>query len=294
MVCRDKAPKSFDIILKTKDNDTRVIRASGSKIIGSNNDCLGSLFMGKDITEDVTLHKKLVPGNSYLITDKEQLSSFNLISELTFDEFNGLIITRGNPEYIRNQIDVTDNLKIVLLTKKIIPKLESLSDLKAVETKLKEFTKKQRKPVILFDGIHYLLSRFSFDSFIRLLYDINDLIVERKAILFIRIDPSTIQNHELALLENELVLLPDQKTEDIIIRDSLYDLVNFIYKQNQDNSVVSVKKVMNEFAVTYVTAASRINTLEEKGLIFSKKQGKIRAIFVTDRGKRLIHKRMTV
>jgi predicted transcriptional regulator len=126
------------------------------------------------------------------------------------------------------------------------------------------------------------------------LYDINDIIVEQKAILFVRIDPSTIQAHQMALLKNELIQLPNQQTKDIIIRDDLYDLIKYIYYQNQDNAIVSVKKVMNRLKVTYVTAASRIDSLEEKGLIYSKKQGKIRAIYVTDKGKRLIHKRKTL
>ena len=293
LVCKEKSPKTFDIILKTKDNDTRVIRVDGTKISGSNNDCVGSLFMGKDITENISLHKKLLPGNSYLITSSDTVSSLDLLSELTHEGFTGLLVTRGNPEYIHTRITPSNALKIILLTKKTIPNNVSMTNLDEIETELEEFMTKENKPVILLDGIHYLISRFSFESFIQFLYDINDLILEQKAILFVRIDPSTFKPHEMALIKNELLILPGQHTDDVIIRDDLFEIIKYIYRQNQDNAVVSVKKIMEKSDITYVTAASRIDSLEDKGLIYSKKQGKIRAIFVTEKGKKLIHKRKT-
>ncbi|MBS3749812.1 MAG: PAS domain-containing protein, partial [Candidatus Thermoplasmatota archaeon] len=294
LISKDRAPETLDIVLKTKDNDTRVIRASGSKITGANSKWNGSLFMGKDITDEVAVHKKLLAGNSYLITDQDLLPSLDLLSELTNDEFSGLIVTRGNPDNIKKQVNLKKNLKIALFTKKPVPDAIALSNLESLEKEIYKFTKQQKKPVILLDGIHYLLSNFSFEAFIKLLYDINDIIVEQKAILFVRIDPSTIHTYQMAIIRNELITLPGQETEDIIIRDNLFDLIKYIYKQNQANAIVSVKKVMTKFEVTYVTAASRIDSLEEKGLIYSKKEGKIRAVFATSKGKRLIHKRKTV
>ncbi len=247
--------------------------------------------MGKDITDDVALHKKLLPGNSYLITSKDNLSSFDLLSELTLEGATGLIITRGNPEQINRQVSGSKNLDIAFLTKKPITDMIYLTDLEAVLHEINVFTQEKKNPVILLEGVHYLLSHYSFDSFINLLYDINDIIVDRRAMLFVRIDPATIHQQQMALIENELINLPGQKTDEIIITDDLFNLIKYIYRQNQNNTIVSVKKVMSEFDITYVTAASRIDTLEGKGLIYSKKQGKIRAIFVTNRGKKLIHKR---
>ncbi len=51
---------------------------------------------------------------------------------------------------------------------------------------------------------------------------------------------------------------------------------------------------MVKFNITYVTAASRLDNLEKISLIFTKKQGKIRAIFVTEKGKMLLHRRKTI
>jgi PAS domain S-box-containing protein len=293
LICEHKGPRFFDLVLKTKENDTRVVRVYPSMIKGYSKECVGSLLMGKDITDDVALHKKLLPGNSYLITSKDNLSSFDLLSELTLEGNSGLIITRGNPEQIKQQVTISENMDIAFLTKKPLTGMINLSDFEAVLHEVNIFTQKKKKPMILLEGVHYLLSHYSFDSFINLLYDINDIIVDCRAMLFVRIDPATINRQQMALIENELLNLPGQKTEDIIITDDLFNLIKYIYKQNQNNMMVSVKKVMSEFDITYVTAASRIDELEGKELIYSKKQGKIRAIFVSNRGKKLIHKRKT-
>jgi len=289
--CSKKTDEYFDIILKTKDNEKRVIRFSGTDIESNNFECVGVLFIGKDITKEIELHKKLLGGNSYLISDKNNSSAIDLITDLTINEFKGLIITRGNPDQIKIQIPKSKNLEIVLLTKEETKGIINISTPEKLINKIREFSKKNKNSVILLDGIHYIISRFSFDEFIKILYDINDIIAKNKAILFIRIDPSTIDSNQMALIENELLVLPSQKIEDLIIEDDVYDILKFIYEQNNSNAIVSVKKIMKRFDITYVTTASRISSLETKSLILTKKQGKIRAIFVTDKGKRLLHKR---
>ena len=290
-ICGNKQSTFFDIVLKTKENYKRVLRVNGVEIKSSNNECVGVLFIGKDITKEIELHKKLLGGNSYLITDKNNQSAVDLLQDLTINNFKGLIITRGNPDQIKTQIPQSKNIEIILLSGEKNNIFKSISSLERLKEKIKDYTKNNNRSVILLDGIHYLLSKFSFDEFVKSLYDVNDIISKNKAILFVRLDPSTIESNQLAIIENELLILPGQKTEDLIIKDDIYDILKYIYNQNQDNAIVSVKKVMSQFNITYVTAASRLNSLETKGLIFTKKQGKIRAIFVTEKGKKLLHKR---
>jgi len=292
-VCGKKISKFFDIILNTKDKNKRVIRVTGTEIKSSNNECVGALFIGSDITKEIELHKKLLGGNSYLIAERNNKSSIDLLADLIIDEFIGLIITRGNPDQIKRQIPSSKNIEIVILTKEKVKGLKNLTNLEELKDYFNNFVKKTDKPVILLDGLHYLISRYSFEDFIKLLYDLNDIVAIEKAILFVRIDPSTIDSNQMALIENELLVLPSQKTEDIIIEDDIYDIIKYIFQQNNDNAIVSVKKVMNKFKITYVTAASRISSLELKALIYTKKQGKIRALFLTEKGKKLLNKRKT-
>ena len=61
------------------------------------------------------------------------------------------------------------------------------------------------------------------DEFIETLFIVNDFIAQNNSILFIRIDPSTVDKNQMAVFENELQTLPEQRTEDlkhILLRDS--------------------------------------------------------------------------
>jgi predicted transcriptional regulator len=98
----------------------------------------------------------------------------------------------------------------------------------------------------------------------------------------------------MAIFENEFQLLPSQKLDNLILDDVLYDMVKYVYEQNQSNSMVSIKKIITKSNVAYSTAAKRLDLLEEKGLIFIKKQGKFQTVYATEKGKALLHKRQTV
>lgn len=294
IVCTQKNPKTEDIVLITKENEKRIIRVYGTEIRSLNNECVGALFIGKDITKDVELHKKLLNGNSYLIKDKNNRSAINLLIDLIINDHKGLIIARGNPAYIKRLISERKNLKIALLTKEVQKGYTAISDLINLEKNIKNFGEKNKNSIILLDGVHYLITRFSFEKFIETLYNIIDIVSKNKSILFIRIDPSTVNNNQMAIFENELQILPSQTTMDIIIEDDSFEILKYIFEQNQMNSIVSFKKVISNFKITYVTAASKLNNLEKIGLIFTKKQGKLRTIFVTEKGKRLLNRRKTV
>jgi predicted transcriptional regulator len=144
------------------------------------------------------------------------------------------------------------------------------------------------------DGAHYFITKFSFEKFIDGLYQINDFVLKSQLIVVLRIDPSIVDNSQMAIFENEFQLLPSQKLDNLILDDVLYDMVKYVYEQNQSNSMVSIKKIITKSNVAYSTAAKRLDLLEEKGLIFIKKQGKFQTVYATEKGKALLHKRQTV
>jgi predicted transcriptional regulator len=147
--------------------------------------------------------------------------------------------------------------------------------------------------VILLDGIHYLMTTASFDSFLKGMYQINETIANDHSMLFVRIDPGMITSTQMAIIENELQKLPSQKIEGITLEDSVYDMLKYIYEQNQNNALVPYKKVMSRFKIAYSTASKRLDRLENKGLIFTKRQGKLRSVYISEKGKTLLHKRET-
>jgi PAS domain S-box-containing protein len=281
-----------NIPVLTKANAKKIIRVNTSLIEGPNAPSGGVLFIGKDITRDLEAHGKLIAGNGYLIPDKTNASSIDLLTDLTTSRYKGLFITRASPETIKN-LHLPSTIRVAVFSQEPKKEHETITDLPALLALIKRFSEKNKDAVILLDGLHYILTRFSFTKFIETLYRINDSISKSKSILLLRIDPSLVEKNQMAIIENEVHVLPSQKIEGLIIEDDVYDALKYIYEQNQNNALVSFKKIMARFKIAYSTAAKRLEILEEKGLIFTKRQGKLRTVFISEKGKTLLHKRVS-
>jgi PAS domain S-box-containing protein len=201
-VYKEKRFGHEDFALITKNNDKRIIRLFGSAIRGKENQELGVLFVGHDITKDVEIHGKLINGKSYIIPDKKNDSAFDIFVDLTTSDYNGLLITRSNPLDIKSLISST-TIKTIVLSQEKLEGFENISSLEDLKEKINSFGKKNKNSVVLLDGVHYLFTKFSFDKFIEILYQINDTVLKNKSIMFLRIDPSTIDEKQMAIIENE-------------------------------------------------------------------------------------------
>jgi len=291
-ICSNRNSNYDDITLTTKDRNKRIIRIFGSEIKNRNKECIGIIITGRDITKQLEIHGKLLEGNSYLITDPKNISSINLFNSLCSLGKKGLFISRSSPAQVKISIFRKD-VKVLLLSQDAFSDFKTISNLDDLKNHIEKFTKKNKDSLVLLDGIHYLLTKFSFDAFIGLFYEINDIIAKNRSILILRVDPSTLNSKQMAIFENELQTPPSQKIENLIIRDDAYDTLKYIFEQNELNAAVSYKKIMKKFNIVYMTAAKRIASLEEKGLIYTKRLGKIRAVYISNKGKKLLDKRKT-
>ncbi|TFG21776.1 MAG: PAS domain S-box protein, partial [Promethearchaeota archaeon] len=289
--CDKQKSLTSNIVLRTKENEKKIINIFATDIKGGSNECLGALFTGRDITYDLELHGKLIEGSSYLFPDEKIKGSIDLLVNLTIAGHNGLFITRNSPSVVNSIIPKSKRIKIALLSQQRYDEFETISNLDFLNNKIEKFCSEKKDTIILLDGIHYLTTRFSFDEFIESLYHINDIVAKKNAILILRVDPSIMDSKQIAVIRNELQLLPSKKIDDLIIDDEVYDLLKYIFEQNQLNSMVSIKKLTGEFKIAYVTAINRLKVLEENNLIFSKKEGKHKTLYITDKGKNLLQKR---
>jgi len=283
-------PKWDELVLRTKNDTNRIIRLSYSVIKGEQEQDIGVLIIGENITDEREEHGKLLRGNSYLICDKNNRYALHLFDYLTRSNYNGLYATRTDPSNIDNLIDLTNN-QAILFSQDKLREFEHISDLDELTVAIKEFTIKHTNSVILLDRIDYFLNRFSFEQFIDSLYKINDIVLNNKAILLVYLNPSFIDTNRLSMIEEELHLLPGQKIDSILIEDELYNILKFVYEQNQKNSMVFFKKISRELLVDKKTVAKRLKILTDKGLVSIKKQGRLKTVYLSEKGKALFYKR---
>lgn len=288
-VCKFIDKKNVNIFLNSKKNEKKIIRVSGTAIKGRDNTCIGAVFYGNDITSDFELHEGFLEGSSYLLPHRNDKLSLKIFLKMTIIGYEGLLITRSSPSIIKSKIPISKNISVNILSQESFEEFDTIPSLDSLNKKIQKFSEDNNKSIILLDGVHYLLTKFSFEQFAEYLYRIKDINAKNKSILFVRVDPQILNNQDMAVLENELQISPTFKIENIILEEDIFNILNYIFEQNQANTLVSYKKVMTKFKIAYLTAASRLRDLESKGLIVTKRKGKLRTIFITERGENLIH-----
>lgn len=147
---------------------------------------------------------EFLAGLSYLIEEDRADKCFVIYQKLSEKDFTGLIITRSNPKIIKKRYQLTGEEMLWLTDREstveptIMPSLENMIYV------IEEFIDSHNKPMMLLDGLEYLISNNTFNSVLRFIRRLIDKISETDAILLIGVSQLAIQEQELKLLEKEL------------------------------------------------------------------------------------------
>ncbi len=294
-VCNGKKLVLKNVVVKTKKDENRIIRFTVSPITkqGDDQDSNSCLFIGSDITVDSEYHGRILSGTSYMFTGGNSKKGFDVFKTLTFPENKGLYVTRGIFEE-SDLKNIKKNIQVLYLKKKNDYEKNVISSLDDLVKKIKVFCKKHNNFVVFLDRLDYLVTNFSFEESVKKLYLINDLISETDSILIVYFDSNIFDKRQIAVFENEFHMLPGQNIEDVDVSNELYDVLKFINKGNENRVLVSFKDVGKKFSIVSKTTSKRINDLEEKGLIYIKKEGRHKTLHVSEKGKRLLNQRKTL
>ena len=126
------------------------------------------------------------------------------------------------------------------------------------------------------------------------LYKINDLIQKQDSILILRVNPSIINQNQIATLNEEFKKLPSQKIIDIQISQELYEILTYIQNEGKNNIAVTYGTIGKTFSISKVTVKKRLESLKDNGLIYSRKQGKTKILNITEKGKNLLKHTSTI
>lgn len=280
---------SEPIIIMTKDYSKKIINFSCSPTYQKGAQS-GVIYIGRDITYDWESYKNLVPGHSYLITDKDEISILNLFSNLIINETLGLYFSRSSYRLFDNHIN-SQQIQHCILGPKLKSNTLTISTLEELKEKIEDFISTGSKGVILINDIHYFITKFSFQEFINSCYEIIDIISQTESILLLSLNKLLVSDNQLTILKSEFEPLQEKNIDEIKIKDELFEIIQFIYNENSKNALVSYTKLMTKFNIVYYTASKRIGLLVEDGLVSTKKHGRTRFVYLTEKGKSLLQKR---
>ncbi|MBS3748542.1 MAG: PAS domain S-box protein [Candidatus Thermoplasmatota archaeon] len=292
--CYKRTTRSYDVKIQTKHGDYRLLRLQGSMVRSEDGEIKGVVFTGKDITSDAQIHGHLVSGLSYLILDEHRSKAVDLMKGLLLNGYNGLMITRDYSNDTFADSSKMMSVSVYSFSQKMnISSNEStvISDPSTLIQLLIDFFSDHEQSIALIDRLDFLIALHGFRTVMQTIYQISSIASNYNGIVLVRLNPSVVSSTELAILGEELERLPDQNVDHITIDKKLFDILRFVDEQNRSKSLVSYKHVSKTFSITKVTTAKRMAALAKKNLITIKKRGRLKTIYITDKGKRLLQRR---
>lgn len=143
-------------------------------------------------------------GVSYLIKERGNergLSLFERLIERTGSR--GIVIARTFPK----KLQVNGNLKdipIWWLSREESPESIDPLSLAKIAHVIRDFIQDKEGTIVLLDGLEYLIMQNNFETTLRFIQGLNDLIILNRATLIVPVDPSSLSVKQLSLLEKEM------------------------------------------------------------------------------------------
>jgi PAS domain S-box-containing protein len=252
------------------------------------------LLICRDITKEKESEEKLITGNGYLLIESKNDKAIKLFNSYILNsKFKGLYVGRITiEEFQKNFIDTSP--EIIKLTTQKDEYYSTSNNLKDIYQKINDFLNKNFPTIILLDRIDYLITSENYGSLIKFLYKINDDIDKKRSILLIRINPLIIDDKRINILKEEFQMLPSGQIGKIQLEESLLNIISFVNTETKRNTYVTPSKIGKEFPISKVTVQKRIEILKKMELLYSKKKGRSKYLFLTDKGKNFIQSRSAI
>jgi hypothetical protein len=140
---------------------------------------------------------------SYLVEEDKPEASYSLFMNALSKGMKGYCITRNYPAKIRSKFDLKDTPLIWLSNvgreNTIRPK-----DLEKLSLSLEQFLSQAGGGIVLLDGLEYLITNNNFITVLRLIQSLRDQVAINQSILLMAVNRSTLESHQLNLLEREV------------------------------------------------------------------------------------------
>jgi predicted flap endonuclease-1-like 5' DNA nuclease len=147
--------------------------------------------------------KDLERSFSYLVEEDMPETSYLLFLNAMNKGMKGYCITRNYPAKIRSKFDLKDTPVIWLSNvgreNTIRPK-----DLEKLSLSLEQFLSQAGGGIVLLDGLEYLITNNNFITVLRLIQSLRDQVAINQSILLMAVNRSTLESHQLNLLEREV------------------------------------------------------------------------------------------
>lgn len=138
-------------------------------------------------------------GRIYLILNPRSERAFTIARDLMSSGQKMLCVSRYHPEIVRGMW-ISEEFKSIWLSERQGDANVPATQLSRLRGKIEAFLSDGENRVVLLDGIEYLSLFNDFSKLLRFIEDLNDLVMELRAILLISVDPRSFDQRSLARL----------------------------------------------------------------------------------------------
>jgi PAS domain S-box-containing protein len=157
---------------------------------------------------------KLEFGSNYLIADNVDLA-YDMFTDTIMTGTEGLCITRKVPRKLRETYGLK-RTPIVWLTGERVDGERTINSLQDLSILISNYVDKAQKPLILIDGVEYLISHQGFDSVYHFLQAKGTQVEAAGGTIIVPFFKETLEPKQVKLLERELsVFKPKEKNKEV-------------------------------------------------------------------------------
>jgi len=153
-------------------------------------------------SKEVEMPEGIMKSSTYLALEKNSDNSFKLFKQIIDTGMEGLCVTRDYPEKVKKKYGL-ENVSMIWLSNVDRKDVIRPKNLEKFSLKLEKFLT-EKGGVILLNGLEYLITNNEFRTVLHLIQSIKDQVAINDSILMIPVNPTTLEEHQLDLLESEV------------------------------------------------------------------------------------------
>ena len=173
----------------------------------------------KELIRPLHQQRRVEFGNSYLVPDNVALA-YELFLEAIMSGTEGLCITRTAPARVRERYKL-QRTPVVWLTDEVVEGEKAIHSLQDLSILVSNYVQKASKPVILIDGIEYLISHKGFESVYHLMQSKRTQMEANQGILIIPFFREAVEAKEAKLMEREFTVFGTASDSPTMTKDAV-------------------------------------------------------------------------
>lgn len=219
-------------------------------------------------------------GTAYLVTEEIPRKTYHVFADLLSSGYRGLGISRTHPDEVRREHTI--DVPILWLSRLHVGENVVYPNIKVIEEIIEEFLGNKGKNVILLERLDYLISQNGFEETLQFIQKLSSLVYVTRSIALLHIDPLTIKERELILIEKETKQFKEEQPE---LEEELLEVLRYVYEKNIRGVKPNLKQITKDLSLSRNTARKRINTLRLRNFLVLKGKGREKILEITRMGE---------